>query len=72
MLTNPHNHVHCQQYSEVKHTQGGLEYLELSRKCFAQALTLSSRNMRTLDLTSEQVIFLLTQKQVQMQKRTIC
>uniref|UniRef100_A0A2K5QJ05 ER membrane protein complex subunit 2 n=1 Tax=Cebus imitator TaxID=2715852 RepID=A0A2K5QJ05_CEBIM len=44
MMTNPHNHLYCQQYAEVKYAQGGLENLELSRKCCAQALKLSNRN----------------------------
>uniref|UniRef100_A0A8D1CJH4 ER membrane protein complex subunit 2 n=2 Tax=Sus scrofa TaxID=9823 RepID=A0A8D1CJH4_PIG len=48
MMTNPHNHLYCQQYAEVKYTQGGLENLELSRKYFAQALKLNNRNMRAL------------------------
>ncbi|EHB10695.1 Tetratricopeptide repeat protein 35 [Heterocephalus glaber] len=48
MMTNPHNHLYCQQYAEVKCTQGGLENLELSRKYFAQALKLNNRNMRAL------------------------
>ncbi|XP_029536041.1 ER membrane protein complex subunit 2-like [Oncorhynchus nerka] len=48
MMTNPHNHLYCEQYAEVKYTQGGLENLELSRKYFAQALKLNNRNMRAL------------------------
>ncbi|CAM5089009.1 unnamed protein product [Eretmochelys imbricata] len=48
MMTNPHNHLYCQQFAEVKYTQGGLENLELSRKYFAQALKLNNRNMRAL------------------------
>uniref|UniRef100_A0A672ZNP6 ER membrane protein complex subunit 2 n=1 Tax=Sphaeramia orbicularis TaxID=375764 RepID=A0A672ZNP6_9TELE len=48
MMTNPHNHLYCEQYAEVKYTQGGLENLELSRKYFAQALRLNNRNMRAL------------------------
>ncbi|KAM5281832.1 ER membrane protein complex subunit 2 isoform 1-T1 [Ctenodactylus gundi] len=48
MMTNPHSHLYCQQYAEVKYTQGGLENLELSRKYFAQALKLNNRNMRAL------------------------
>uniref|UniRef100_A0A8V0XQN4 ER membrane protein complex subunit 2 n=1 Tax=Gallus gallus TaxID=9031 RepID=A0A8V0XQN4_CHICK len=48
MMANPHNHLYCQQYAEVKYTQGGLENLELSRKYFAQALKLNNRNMRAL------------------------
>ncbi|XP_074172364.1 ER membrane protein complex subunit 2 isoform X1 [Rhinolophus sinicus] len=48
MMTNPHNHLYCQQYAEVKYTQGGLENLELSRKYFSQALKLNNRNMRAL------------------------
>ncbi|XP_007933069.2 ER membrane protein complex subunit 2 [Orycteropus afer afer] len=48
MMTNPHNHLYCQQYAEVKYTQGGLENLELSRKYFAQSLKLNNRNMRAL------------------------
>ncbi|CAM2106929.1 unnamed protein product [Caretta caretta] len=48
MMTNPHNHLYCQQFAEVKYTQGGLENLELSRKYFAQALKLNNRNMRGL------------------------
>ncbi|KAM7317030.1 hypothetical protein ACRRTK_023332 [Alexandromys fortis] len=48
MMSNPHNHLYCQQYAEVKYTQGGLENLELSRKYFAQALKLNNRNMRAL------------------------
>ncbi|KAK2095399.1 hypothetical protein P7K49_026815 [Saguinus oedipus] len=48
MMINPHNHLYCQQYAEVKYTQGGLENLELSRKYFAQALKLNNRNMRAL------------------------
>ncbi|XP_062836159.1 ER membrane protein complex subunit 2 isoform X1 [Anolis carolinensis] len=48
MMTNPHNHLYCQQFAEVKYTQGGLENLELSRKYFSQALKLNNRNMRAL------------------------
>ncbi|XP_075868782.1 ER membrane protein complex subunit 2 isoform X3 [Nelusetta ayraudi] len=48
MMTNPHNHLYCEQYGEVKYTQGGLENLELARKYFAQALRLNNRNMRAL------------------------
>ncbi|KAK6490852.1 ER membrane protein complex subunit 2 [Huso huso] len=48
MMTNPHNHLYCEQYAEVKYTQGGMENLELSRKYFAQALKLNNRNMRAL------------------------
>uniref|UniRef100_A0A3B3SQV0 ER membrane protein complex subunit 2 n=1 Tax=Paramormyrops kingsleyae TaxID=1676925 RepID=A0A3B3SQV0_9TELE len=48
MMTNPHNHLYCEQYAEVKYTQGGLDNLELSRKYFAQALKLNNRNMRAL------------------------
>uniref|UniRef100_A0A3P9LM36 ER membrane protein complex subunit 2 n=1 Tax=Oryzias latipes TaxID=8090 RepID=A0A3P9LM36_ORYLA len=48
MMTNPHNHLYCEQYAEVKYTQGGLENMELSRKYFAQALRLNNRNMRAL------------------------
>uniref|UniRef100_A0A674DJT9 ER membrane protein complex subunit 2 n=1 Tax=Salmo trutta TaxID=8032 RepID=A0A674DJT9_SALTR len=48
MMINPHNHLYCEQYAEVKYTQGGLENLELSRKYFAQALKLNNRNMRAL------------------------
>uniref|UniRef100_A0A672NRY9 ER membrane protein complex subunit 2 n=1 Tax=Sinocyclocheilus grahami TaxID=75366 RepID=A0A672NRY9_SINGR len=48
MMTNPHNHLYCEQYAEVKYTQGGLENLELARKYFAQALKLNNRNMRAL------------------------
>ncbi|RXM27352.1 ER membrane protein complex subunit 2 [Acipenser ruthenus] len=48
MMTNPHNHLYCEQYAEVKYTQGGIENLELSRKYFAQALKLNNRNMRAL------------------------
>uniref|UniRef100_A0A8C2G9M2 ER membrane protein complex subunit 2 n=1 Tax=Cyprinus carpio TaxID=7962 RepID=A0A8C2G9M2_CYPCA len=48
MMTNPHNHLYCEQYGEVKYTQGGLENLELARKYFAQALKLNNRNMRAL------------------------
>ncbi|KAJ7985123.1 hypothetical protein DPEC_G00348810 [Dallia pectoralis] len=48
MMSNPHNHLYCEQYAEVKYTQGGLENLELSRKYFAQALKLNNRNMRAL------------------------
>uniref|UniRef100_A0AAX7UJ85 ER membrane protein complex subunit 2 n=1 Tax=Astatotilapia calliptera TaxID=8154 RepID=A0AAX7UJ85_ASTCA len=48
MMINPHNHLYCEQYAEVKYTQGGLENLELSRKYFAQALRLNNRNMRAL------------------------
>jgi tetratricopeptide (TPR) repeat protein len=48
MMTNPHNHVYCQQYVEIKYTQGGLENVEVSRKYFAQALNLNNRNMRAL------------------------
>uniref|UniRef100_A0A4W5LVT4 ER membrane protein complex subunit 2 n=1 Tax=Hucho hucho TaxID=62062 RepID=A0A4W5LVT4_9TELE len=48
MMTNPHNHLYCEQYAEVKYTQGGLENLELSRKYFAQALKLNNGNMRAL------------------------
>uniref|UniRef100_A0A8C6KJ80 ER membrane protein complex subunit 2 n=1 Tax=Nothobranchius furzeri TaxID=105023 RepID=A0A8C6KJ80_NOTFU len=48
MMTNPHNHLYCEQYAEVKYTQGGLENLELSRKYFSQALRLNNRNMRAL------------------------
>jgi hypothetical protein len=48
MTTNPHNHLYCQQYAEVKYTQGELENLELSRKYFVQALNLNDRNMRAL------------------------
>ncbi|XP_041843936.1 ER membrane protein complex subunit 2 [Melanotaenia boesemani] len=48
MMTNPHNHLYCEQYAEVKYTQGGLENLELARKYFAQALRLNNRNMRAL------------------------
>ncbi|XP_075776332.1 ER membrane protein complex subunit 2 isoform X2 [Pelodiscus sinensis] len=48
MMTNPHNHLYCQQFAEVKYTQGGLENLELARKYFAQALKLNNRNMRAL------------------------
>uniref|UniRef100_A0A8B9K8D1 ER membrane protein complex subunit 2 n=1 Tax=Astyanax mexicanus TaxID=7994 RepID=A0A8B9K8D1_ASTMX len=48
MMTNPHNHLYCEQYAEVKYTQGGLENMELSRKYFAQALKLNNRNMRAL------------------------
>ncbi|XP_045560622.1 ER membrane protein complex subunit 2 isoform X2 [Salmo salar] len=48
MMINPHNHLYCEQYAEVKYTQGGMENLELSRKYFAQALKLNNRNMRAL------------------------
>ncbi|XP_043921670.1 ER membrane protein complex subunit 2 [Protopterus annectens] len=48
MMTNPHNHLYCQQYAEVKYTQGGIENLELARKYFSQALKLNNRNMRAL------------------------
>uniref|UniRef100_A0A087YMW0 ER membrane protein complex subunit 2 n=1 Tax=Poecilia formosa TaxID=48698 RepID=A0A087YMW0_POEFO len=48
MMTNPHNHLYCEQYAEVKYTQGGMENLELARKYFAQALRLNNRNMRAL------------------------
>ncbi|GAA6064928.1 ER membrane protein complex subunit 2 [Tachysurus ichikawai] len=48
MMTNPHNHLYCEQYAEVKYTQGGAENLELARKYFAQALKLNNRNMRAL------------------------
>ncbi|XP_038666290.1 ER membrane protein complex subunit 2 isoform X2 [Scyliorhinus canicula] len=48
MMTNPHNHLYCQHYAEVKYTQGGLESLEISRKYFSQALKLNNRNMRAL------------------------
>ncbi|XP_059829326.1 ER membrane protein complex subunit 2 isoform X2 [Hypanus sabinus] len=48
MMTNPHNHLYCQHYAEVKYTQGGFENLEISRKYFSQALKLNNRNMRAL------------------------
>uniref|UniRef100_A0A4W4GCB9 ER membrane protein complex subunit 2 n=1 Tax=Electrophorus electricus TaxID=8005 RepID=A0A4W4GCB9_ELEEL len=48
MMTNPHNHLYCEQYAEVKYTQGGMENMELARKYFAQALKLNNRNMRAL------------------------
>ncbi|KAF7708791.1 ER membrane protein complex subunit 2 [Silurus meridionalis] len=48
MMTNPHNHLYCEQYAEVKYTQGGPDNLELARKYFAQALKLNNRNMRAL------------------------
>uniref|UniRef100_A0A4W3IM16 ER membrane protein complex subunit 2 n=1 Tax=Callorhinchus milii TaxID=7868 RepID=A0A4W3IM16_CALMI len=48
MMTNPHNHLYCQNYAEVKYTQGGLENLEIARKYFSQALKLNNRNMRAL------------------------
>ncbi|KAL2084626.1 hypothetical protein ACEWY4_020144 [Coilia grayii] len=48
MMTNPHNHLYCEQYAEVKYTQGGMDNLELARKYFAQALKLNNRNMRAL------------------------
>ncbi|XP_069777087.1 ER membrane protein complex subunit 2 isoform X2 [Narcine bancroftii] len=48
MMTNPHNHLYCQLYAEVKYTHGGLENLEISRKYFSQALKLNNRNMRAL------------------------
>ncbi|XP_032815121.1 ER membrane protein complex subunit 2 [Petromyzon marinus] len=48
ILFNPHNHLFCQKYAEVKYTQGGLDNMEVARKYFAQALKLNNINMRAL------------------------
>ncbi|KAA0185429.1 ER membrane protein complex subunit 2-A, partial [Fasciolopsis buskii] len=48
LLSNPHNHLYCQRYAEIKYTEGGSENLELARVYFAQACHLNPNNLRSL------------------------
>ncbi|TPP60431.1 ER membrane protein complex subunit 2-A [Fasciola gigantica] len=48
LLSNPHNHLYCQRYAEIKYTEGGTENLELARVYFAQSCQLNPNNLRSL------------------------
>ncbi|CAL8071403.1 unnamed protein product [Calicophoron daubneyi] len=48
LLSNPHNHLYCQRYAEIKYTEGGQENLELARTYFAQACQLNPCNLRSV------------------------
>ncbi|KAF6770662.1 hypothetical protein AHF37_10295 [Paragonimus kellicotti] len=48
LLSNPHNHLYCQRYAEIKYTEGGTDNLEQARAYFSQACRLCPTNLRSL------------------------
>ncbi|KER33685.1 hypothetical protein T265_00567 [Opisthorchis viverrini] len=48
ILSNPHNHLYCQRYAEIKYTEGGSENLELARAYFSRSCQLNPNNLRSL------------------------